>query len=125
MKLEYIIEPDSVCQYYRQLIITNIDWPILNECAYIHCNIVYGNLIKNEFTPLNLKMYPDYKIILIIANSTKVNFEGRLENETEKPEECILGEYDFFIMCLNNNVPLSTVLENGINASILRGRHNI
>jgi hypothetical protein len=125
MKLQYIIQPDSVCQYHRQLTITNIDWPIIIQCAFIHCSIEYGNLINKEFVPLNLAMYPNYSVKLIIANSTLVDLQGRMANETPNPELCVIGEYDFFIMGLEHGVPLSEILENGINVSILRGRHNV
>ncbi len=127
MKLEYIIQPEeNVCQFYRRLKITNIDWPIIMQCAFIHCSIEYGTLTKEqEFVPLNFTMYPNYTIQLIISNTTLVDMQGRLETETNKPEECIIGEYDFFVMCLENGIPLSQILENGINASILRGRHNV
>jgi hypothetical protein len=70
-------------------------------------------------------MYPDYKIRLTISNTTKVDMMGRMENETENPELCVIGEYDYFIMGLENGIPISDILENGINASILRGRHNV
>ncbi len=126
MKLKYIINPEeNICEFHRELSIENIDQQISNDIAYLHCNIKFGNYNNQIFEPLNLVMYSNYKIILQISNSTLVDQYGRLPNETETPEECVIGEYDFFVGCLNNNVPLATVLENGINASILRGRHNI
>jgi len=132
MKLKYKINPEeNVCQFYRQLTVSNIGWAIISSCAYINCEVTFGEYVINEekieeFLPLNLQMYPNYKITLVMDNSTLVNpANGNQVIDGESIEDCIMGEYDFFIMCLNNNVSLATVLESGINRSILRGRHNI
>jgi hypothetical protein len=128
MKLIYLIQPDSFCQYYRKLSINNIDWQMLNNIAYIYCNIEYGNYNEKTklFETLGLIMYPNYKVILQISNSTLVNpANGNQVIDGELAENCTMGEYDFFIDMMNSDVHFSTILENGINRIILRGRHNI
>lgn len=126
MKLEYIIRPDNICQFYRNLKITNIDWRTLDKIAYINCNIQFGNYSGDIFQPLELRIYPDYSIVLTIDNTTLVNpLTGEQIADGENEENCTLGEYDFFINSLNNNIPLNILLESGINRSILRGRHNV
>jgi hypothetical protein len=128
MKLKYRIDPEEkVCPFHRQLTILNIDWAIIDNRAYIHCVIEFGNYNEsNEFTPLNLRLYSNYKIMLKIENTTLVNpITGGQEIDGELAENCTMGEYDFFIDMMNSNVHLSTILENGINRIILRGRHNI
>lgn len=128
MKLKYKIEPEeNVCPFYRQLTISSIDWAIIDSRAYIHCVIEFGKYDEtNKFTPLNLPLYPNYKIMLKIENTTLVNPKtGGQQIDGELKEDCTMGEYDFFIAMMNSNVHFSTILENGINRSILRGRHNI
>jgi hypothetical protein len=128
MKLQYRIDPEkNGCPFHRQLTITNIDWAIINNVAHIHCSIEFGSYNEdNEFTPLSQAMYPKYKIVLKLENTTLVNpLNGKQAIDGELEADCTFGEYDFFIMMLNNKIPLNTVLEDGINRSILRGRHNI
>ena len=128
MKLKYKIEPEeNVCPFYRQLTISSIDWAIINNVAHIHCEVEFGGYNEsNEFVPLNQAMYPKYKVVLKLENTTLVNPKnGKQVLDGELEADCTFGEYDFFIMMLNNSVPLNTVLENGINRSISRGRHNI